>query len=350
MLSWKLHVEKLPLENPLSTALRIYLKRLFSLLLFAFMLVTCLGIVYIGTQYFALAQTLSLFLLQSTLCAVAGFGIAGWFKFSFPESPLAFINLTKSTTPKVISDSSLEMLTRMATQQTFNPGQIILRQGNIGDKLYVIQSGKIIIYTTDESGKEILKLNTLGAGDFFGELALLDNKPRSANVRAMEATTVLILDQATFLQTIGQDPMLALDILRTMSLRMRQNINYALELTNRLTDSQRAIWKIIELGLQKGKFEGKEIHIEIDLVQDALANLSQLDEEAINWAITYLSDKEYIDIVTQEMIVRDYTLLFPLLREAPSMFSAQNISSSVGEKAQKIARILIPPSPDRVGN
>ncbi len=103
--------------------------------------------------------------------------------------------------------------------KVYGPGEIIFRQGEVGDCMYVIQSGKVEVIQESE-GRE-LRLAELGEGDFFGEMALIEKEVRSATVRPMGEVRVITVDKRLFLRKIHDDPSLAFRIMERMSRRIR---------------------------------------------------------------------------------------------------------------------------------
>jgi CRP-like cAMP-binding protein len=100
----------------------------------------------------------------------------------------------------------------------YKSGEIIVRQGEIGECMYFIQSGKIEVIR-ESDGKEV-KLAELGQGDFFGEMALFDQGVRSATVRPLGEVRILSVDKRLFLRKIHEDPALAFRIMQKMSRRI----------------------------------------------------------------------------------------------------------------------------------
>ena len=98
-------------------------------------------------------------------------------------------------------------------------GEVICRQGEPGDRMYVVQAGRAVVLH-DEGGVEEI-VGELGAGDIFGEMAIFERQPRAATVRARGAIRVLTLDKRAFLRHIHEDPSLAYRILQQMSHRIR---------------------------------------------------------------------------------------------------------------------------------
>jgi CRP-like cAMP-binding protein len=118
-------------------------------------------------------------------------------------------------------DKDLEALAAGTVERTFEKDALIVGAEDAGDALFVIAAGKVKVVLYGESGREVI-LSVLKEGDFFGEMSLLDNQPRSANVRAIEHTKALILSREVFHQALQRGPMLAIPILAEMSRRLRR--------------------------------------------------------------------------------------------------------------------------------
>jgi flavin-dependent dehydrogenase len=104
--------------------------------------------------------------------------------------------------------------------KTYRDGEVIVREGEMGDCMYVIQEGQVEVLL--EKGGKQARLAVMGEGDFFGEMALIEREVRSATVRALGAVRLLSVDKATFLRRIHEDPSLAYRILQKMSHRIRE--------------------------------------------------------------------------------------------------------------------------------
>ncbi len=104
--------------------------------------------------------------------------------------------------------------------KAYQDGELIVRQGEIGDCMYVIQTGKVEVLRQDH-GRSV-NLAVLGEGDIFGEMALFEQEVRSATVRAKGEAWVLTLDKRTFLRRVHEDPSLVYRILQRMSHRIRE--------------------------------------------------------------------------------------------------------------------------------
>ena len=131
---------------------------------------------------------------------------------------LARVPLFSGCTP-----DQLAQIAALAQPSGYAPGQIIVTQGSPGQAFYVIVSGRVEILRDGRS------LGALAAGDFFGEMSLLDQAPRSATIRALEMTECLMLSSWDFKSMLERSPGIATKLLEVLSRRLR----YADELSVR---------------------------------------------------------------------------------------------------------------------
>jgi len=104
--------------------------------------------------------------------------------------------------------------------KVYQAGETIVRQGEPGQCMYVIQSGQVVV--VQQKGDSEIPLAVLSKGDFFGEMALFEREVRSATVRALNDSRVLTVDKRTFLRRIQEDPSMAFRIVEGMSRRIRE--------------------------------------------------------------------------------------------------------------------------------
>lgn len=114
----------------------------------------------------------------------------------------------------------LEKLAKHFAERKFNAGDEIVKQGSGGIGFFVIASGRVDVVRVRSDG-ELIKLNTFGPGEFFGELALLDDGVRTATVVALEPTLCLVLTRWDFLAVLKEDPDMAIEVLEQMAKRFR---------------------------------------------------------------------------------------------------------------------------------
>ena len=118
-----------------------------------------------------------------------------------------------------LDQRSLDAIANSAVEQSYQPGQELVRQGDTGVGAFIIRSGKVDIIQ-NKDGKDT-KIATLGPGDVIGEMALLDEFPRSATARATEPTTALGIQRWHFKGILESHPQLALALLPILSRRIR---------------------------------------------------------------------------------------------------------------------------------
>jgi len=104
--------------------------------------------------------------------------------------------------------------------KVYSEGELIFKEGDEGDRMYVVQSGRVQITKNTSSGD--LTIAILGSGEIFGEMALFDRLPRSATARALDEARILGIDKKKLFQTIDRDPTLVFKTLDSMSRRIRR--------------------------------------------------------------------------------------------------------------------------------
>jgi signal transduction histidine kinase len=130
------------------------------------------------------------------------------------------ITLDKSRLLSGLGEAEIQELRRIAQVRSYPKGTAIFAAGDPGDGLFVIGEGGVTISALINQTEQ-RALSKLEAGDFFGEMAVLDNEPRSATVTADPDCTVYFIPREDLLNRLGQSPQLALSLVRQFSLRMR---------------------------------------------------------------------------------------------------------------------------------
>jgi CRP-like cAMP-binding protein len=121
---------------------------------------------------------------------------------------------------KHLADDELARIAGLARRRKHPKGSVILFEDDPGDALYVVIEGQVKVVLIGEDGREVI-LATLGNGDFFGEMSLIDDQPRSAHVIAMEASNLLVLRRDDFQRCLDETPRIALGLLRALTRRLR---------------------------------------------------------------------------------------------------------------------------------
>lgn len=120
-----------------------------------------------------------------------------------------------------LDDQSATELRRLLTVKDVSSGRQLFRQGDLGDAMYLIEKGRVRISLQDEDGKEVT-LTELAQGDFFGEMAMIDGRRRSADASVFEDARLAVLSRPAFLSFVRSSPEVALAMLSALSHRLRR--------------------------------------------------------------------------------------------------------------------------------
>ena len=120
-----------------------------------------------------------------------------------------------------LSEADLARLADSARERNYPKNSVILFEDDPGDALYVVVTGQVKVVLIGEDGREVI-LSVLHEGNFFGEMALIDDEPRSAHVIAMHDSNLLLLRREDFQRRLQEAPTIALGLLRELSRRLRR--------------------------------------------------------------------------------------------------------------------------------
>jgi CRP-like cAMP-binding protein len=202
-----------------------------------------------------------------------------------------------------LTDEESKILAGKLRVKNFERDKTIFRQGDIGDELFIIIRGLVHIFTTSETGQEH-SVTVFGDGDFFGELALVDGRPRSATAEAIRLTTALTLRREDFEDLLNDHPAIIASILLTdLASRVRRD-NVQAEILSHSSAPQRVALLLIELARQRGVVSEGATRIELYLNQDKLASMLGMTREAFNRALTKMRKKDLLYIEQQTVVIR----------------------------------------------
>ncbi len=120
-----------------------------------------------------------------------------------------------------LNDKTLLDLSAITVEQTIPAKTIVFKEGDPGDAIYIVKSGKINILKRNSSGQDSV-LVTLGKDSVIGDMAVIDDMPRSASVATVQDTTFLIITKQDFRALLGSSPEVAVQILKLMTERLRK--------------------------------------------------------------------------------------------------------------------------------
>jgi CRP-like cAMP-binding protein len=216
-----------------------------------------------------------------------------------PEIFLKSIDLFDS-----LSFDDTKRLAALLRRRSLKKGEVLFRKGDEGNALYLVRKGSIMIVLPSVMGDEVSPA-IFTAGDFFGEMALLDGMPRSADAVALEQTEILALNRKDFLAFLQNNEKAIQAILSYLSIRLRKTDDL-LEDAHFLTISTRLARRLVELAKKFGhKGHDETIEINLNLNQSDLASVVGTTRESINKELRVLREKDIVQMVGSTIIIRN---------------------------------------------
>ncbi|HEX9730282.1 MAG TPA: Crp/Fnr family transcriptional regulator [Gemmatimonadales bacterium] len=197
-----------------------------------------------------------------------------------------------------LSDDELARVADAARERAYPKNSVILFEDDPGDALYVVVTGQVKVLLIGEDGREVI-LSVLAAGDFFGEMSLIDDEPRSAHVIAMEDSNLLVLRRADFQQALDEHPRIALGLLRALSRRLRRADDKigALVLLDVLGRLARILLQLAD------DHDGHTITRK--LTHHTIAQMIGSSRETVSRTMRELTERGVIDVNRQTITIRD---------------------------------------------
>jgi len=198
-----------------------------------------------------------------------------------------------------LADDALALLEQHANTRTFPRNAILINEGDETDSLYLILSGKVRVFMSNPDGKEII-LNEQGPGEHFGELALIDDSPRSASVMALEKTQVSMISRQDFREVLNCNPDVAFGLIKDLSRRVRTLSDNVKNLA--LLDVYGRVAKTL-IGMAQD-IDGKLTISERPTQQD-IANHIGASREMVARILKDLETGGYITITKKQLIINE---------------------------------------------
>jgi CRP-like cAMP-binding protein len=187
---------------------------------------------------------------------------------------------------KNLSDDNLEQIIDDFSPVTFSRGDSIFYQTDESTDLYIILNGSVRACLQNEEGQELV-LTHFREGDFFGEMSLLDGRPRSASMITQEETTLAVLKRNKFLNTLKTEPMIAIDMLSALVQRLRK-ADEMIESLAFLDVKERLVKYLLEIATSEGE-TGEDGTIKVKkLTHKELASRTGASREAITKVLKVL--------------------------------------------------------------
>ena len=201
-----------------------------------------------------------------------------------------------------LSAVELQRVVDVARERAYPRNSVILFEDDPGDALYVVANGQVKVVLIGEDGREVI-LSVMGPGEFFGEMSLLDDEPRSAHVIAMEDSSLAVLRREDFEGLLTSSPQIALALLRELSRRLRRADEKVGSLV--LLDVQGRVARLL---LDMASEEGGE-RITRRLTHHTIAQMIGSSRETVSRTMRDLTDKGLIAVQRRDIVIRDRAAL-----------------------------------------
>ena len=188
-----------------------------------------------------------------------------------------------------LSPQDQETLASLMRRRSIGKGDFLFHRGDEGTALYVIYKGLIKIAVPSKRGDEIT-LAILAEGDFFGEMALLDDLPRSADAMAMEETQLYVLNRTDFLSFLIHNEHAIRTLMQALSLRLRKTDDMVAEVCF-LNVSARLAKRLVDLVESRHQMNKGDEKYDVSLTQREMASLIGVSRETINKELKILRQK-----------------------------------------------------------
>jgi len=202
-----------------------------------------------------------------------------------------------------LSDEDREELASAITRKRYRRGDIIMEKEEPGHALFIVERGAVRIYVPSSQGNDLI-LAVLGPGDFFGDLSLLDGRPRSASASVAIETTLLMLERADFMALLTNRPAAAMAVLEAVAGRLRETDEMASDLAF-LDVAGRLAKRLLDLASTHGVERGGGVLIDLAVTQEDLANMIGVTRESVNRNLSEFQALGLISRQGRRIVIRD---------------------------------------------
>jgi CRP/FNR family transcriptional regulator, cyclic AMP receptor protein len=195
----------------------------------------------------------------------------------------------------VLHTADLRVLAGKFHVVRYRRGDVIFREGEPAERLFLIGEGRVKLSTASPSGQELL-IGVLGRGQIFGELEVIDRGPRAMDARAMEAAEVFAFDSDVFWTMLENRPPLARRLLELMARRLRRADQTSQDLVF-FDAPTRLARRMLELAEEHGEHvgDGEAVQITVRVTQEEMAQMIGVTRESANRLIASLAGRGWVD-------------------------------------------------------
>ena len=203
-----------------------------------------------------------------------------------------------------LSDVELVSISKKMTPYSYSKGEFIVMEEMEGQQCYFITQGSVKITRSSKEGREVI-LAILTAGEFFGEMSLLDGESRSANVLTLEETKVLALNRNDFMATLEEYPRVSIQLLKELTIRLRKSDLQIASLT--LSDAEKRIGLcILRLAGEQGTIRQGHVKVKKFPFQHDIANMAGTSRETVSRTLVLFEQNGLIQREGRQLTIVDY--------------------------------------------
>lgn len=191
-----------------------------------------------------------------------------------------------------LNPEQLQSIANICSKKTFKAGTVLFKEKEPGSVFYIVLTGSVKIYTTGQTGEEKI-FAIFKSGDSFGELSLIDGKPRSTSAQTLEDSSLLALSAQNFLDLCKTNFDITHCIMQELCQRLRDTNDHVNDLIF-LDARSRVIKNIITLANKNGTRNGTLIHIRLALNYDELSRMAGVQKNVLLQVIRDLQDKKIL--------------------------------------------------------
>jgi CRP-like cAMP-binding protein len=202
-----------------------------------------------------------------------------------------------------VEPAAAEALAQSLEPVEFPRGHVIFAEGEPGDRLYIIQSGKVKLGRKSPDGRENL-LAIMGPADMFGELSIFDPGPRTSTATTVTEVRALAMDRTALREWIGKRPEIAEQLLRVLARRLRRTNNMLAELI--FTDVPgRVARALLQFAQRFGSQEAGLLRVTHDLTQEEIAQFVGASRETVNKALADFAHRGWLRLEGKSVLILD---------------------------------------------
>ena len=203
-----------------------------------------------------------------------------------------------------VPDEQIDHIASLCKTKSYPKNSMIILEEEYGDKLFIVKNGTVKITRVNDEGKEVI-LALLGVGDFFGEMAILDGKSRSANALAQEKCDLITINREDFLDMLKNDFQICMNLLEELAVRLRKSDQQIEALS--LSDAEHRIGvSLLNIAEDMGVIKQGIVTIENLPYQQDIANMAGTSRETVSRVLKMFEDRMLITKTGHTLKITDY--------------------------------------------